>query len=113
MRPESYTPEQWQQVGPILDEALARLREKDRAVVTLRYLEGQGIPEVAVALGISEAAVSKRLTRSLSKLRSSFARKGVQLPIDGISRGDKGATYRALVPLYRVNTTYLGSATAT
>ncbi len=85
MRPESYTPEQWQKVGPILDEALARLREKDRAVVTLRYLEGQGIPEVAVALGISEAAVSKRLTRSLTKLRSSFARKGVQLPIDAMA----------------------------
>src|SRR5580658_5424630 len=85
MKPESYTPQQWQQIGPILDEALSRLREKDRAVVTLRYLEGRGIAEVAVALGISEAAVSKRLTRSLAKLRGLFARRGVQLPIDAIA----------------------------
>jgi RNA polymerase sigma factor (sigma-70 family) len=82
MKPESYSPKEWEQIGPLLDEALSKLREKDRAVVTLRYLEGRGIPEVATAMGISEAAVSKRLTRSLVKLRNRFSRKGLDLPID-------------------------------
>ncbi len=82
MKPESYSPKEWEQIGPLLDEALSKLREKDRAVVTLRYLEGRAIPEVATAMGISEAAVSKRLTRSLVKLRNRFSRKGLELPID-------------------------------
>ena len=36
MKAESYRPEEWQRVGPIVDEALSRLGQKDRTAVTLR-----------------------------------------------------------------------------
>ena len=51
-------------VSPLLDQALARLREGDRAVVTLRYLEGQSMSDVSAAVGISEAAAAKRIERA-------------------------------------------------
>jgi RNA polymerase sigma factor (sigma-70 family) len=79
MKAESYGPEEWQRVGPIVDEALSRLGQKDRTAVTLRYLEGREIREVAASMGVSEAAAAKRLTRALSKLRRLFARRGVEM----------------------------------
>ena len=62
MKAESYRPQDWERVGPIVDEALSRLGQKDRTAVTLRYLEGREIGEVAASLGVSEAAAAKRLT---------------------------------------------------
>jgi RNA polymerase sigma factor (sigma-70 family) len=79
MKAEYYKPEEWQRVGPIVDEALSRLGPKDRTAVTLRYLEGREIGEVAASMGVSEAAAAKRLTRALSKLRRLFARRGVEI----------------------------------
>ena len=79
MKAESYGPEEWQRVGPIVDEALSRLGQKDRTAVTLRYLEGREIGEVAASMGVSEAAAAKRLSRALAKLRRLFARRGVEM----------------------------------
>src|SRR5688572_18351942 len=36
----------WEELAPLLDQALSRLGEKDRSVVTLRYLEGKSVREV-------------------------------------------------------------------
>ena len=38
---------------PLLDGAMCQLRESDRAVVTLRFLEGRSMGEVGTAAGIS------------------------------------------------------------
>ena len=64
MKAESYRPEEWQRVGPIVDEALSRLGQKDRTAVTLRYLEGREVAEIAASMGVSEAAAAKRLSRA-------------------------------------------------
>jgi enterochelin esterase family protein len=52
-----------------LDAALARLREADRSVLTLRYLEEKSVAEVAKQLGISEEAAQKRIGRAMERLR--------------------------------------------
>ncbi|MCY2953904.1 MAG: sigma-70 family RNA polymerase sigma factor [Planctomycetota bacterium] len=52
-----------------LDAALARLREADRSVLTLRYLEEKSVVEVAQQLGISEEAAQKRIDRAMRRLR--------------------------------------------
>ncbi len=48
--------------------ALEKLRERDREVLVMRYLEGLSNAEIAVSLSISEAAVRVRHTRALDRL---------------------------------------------
>src|SRR5215469_16723555 len=44
----------WEQMAPILDEALASLSETDRQAVLLRFFENKGLAEVGNALRTSE-----------------------------------------------------------
>ncbi len=62
---------------PILDDAIASLGRSDRDAVLLRYFHGRQMREVGVALGVSEAAARKRVTRAVERLRNIFARRGV------------------------------------
>jgi RNA polymerase sigma factor (sigma-70 family) len=57
----------------LLDDAIASLKATDRNVVILRHLRRLEISQVAVALGISNAAVHKRLHRSIQRMREFFA----------------------------------------
>jgi RNA polymerase sigma-70 factor (ECF subfamily) len=50
--------------------ALARLGERDREVLVLRYLEQLSTREVAAVLGISEGAVKTRHSRALLRLQT-------------------------------------------
>jgi RNA polymerase sigma factor (sigma-70 family) len=67
----------WNQLAPLLDEAMSRLGEKDRAAVVLRFFKNKKISDVAAAMQVSEAAAQRRVLRALEKLRKSFARRGV------------------------------------
>jgi RNA polymerase sigma-70 factor, ECF subfamily len=53
----------------LLHAALARLGERDREVLVLRYLEQLSTRETAAVLGISEGAVKLRHLRALERLR--------------------------------------------
>jgi RNA polymerase sigma factor (sigma-70 family) len=68
-----------------LDGALARLRERDRAVIALRYLQGRSVIDVAAAVGVSESAAAKRIERALAKLRRILTRRGAILPAAGLA----------------------------
>lgn len=67
----------WQEVRPVLDEALADLRPEDRRAVLLRYLKDLPLAEVGAALRLSEDAARKRVDRALDQLREALARRGV------------------------------------
>ena len=69
--------EVWPKIAPLLDDAVAALREKERRAIVLRFYEGRSLREVGVALGASEEAAKKRVGRALEKLRESFAKRGV------------------------------------
>jgi RNA polymerase sigma-70 factor (ECF subfamily) len=49
--------------------ALARLGERDREVLVLRYLEHLSTREIAAVLGLTEAGVKTRQLRALQRLR--------------------------------------------
>ena len=50
---EAATPDPlWEQMSPLLDEAMAQLRQKDRDAVLLHYFENKTRKEVGVALGV-------------------------------------------------------------
>lgn len=67
----------WPKLAPLLDNAVASLREKDRQAILLRFYEGKNLRDVGNALGTSQDAAEKRVSRALEKLRSFFARRGV------------------------------------
>ena len=75
----------WEEMLPLLDEMLARLRQSDRDALVLRFFENKTLPEVGAALGLQERAAQKRVARSLEKLRLMFLKRGVALSTTAIS----------------------------
>jgi len=69
----------WEQLAPFLDEAVARLPEKERNAVLLRYFEDKSLAEIGAVLGVEPDAARMRVTRALEKLRSFLVRRGVAL----------------------------------
>ena len=69
----------WELITPQLDEALNHLSAQDRDVIVLRFLKRQDLRALGAALGISEDAAQKRVSRALEKLRGVLSRRGIGL----------------------------------
>src|SRR5271154_2280243 len=69
----------WEQVSPLLEDAMGRLGEKDRNAIVLRFFENRTPQEVAAALKLNEVTARKRVSRALERLRTFFAKRGVVL----------------------------------
>ena len=67
----------WEQMSPLLDEALATLGETDRQAVLLRFFENMSLAEVGNSLGTGEDTARKRISRALEKLHRYFSKRGV------------------------------------
>jgi hypothetical protein len=72
--------------GALLEEALSRLSEGEREALVLHYFEDRSYADMALALGLQEAAVRKRVSRALERLGAQLRR-----------RGFRGSTVAALV----------------
>ncbi len=70
-------PALWEQIAPLLDEAMGRLGEKDRNAIVLRFFENQSSQETAAALKLNEVTARKRVSRALEKLQKFFSRRGI------------------------------------
>ena len=70
-------PDAWGQIAPLLDDALARLGQKDYDALVLRFFENKSLGEVALAIGASEDTARMRVNRALEKLRKFFMKRGV------------------------------------
>ena len=70
----------WSEIEPVLNDALAALRERDRECVLLRFFQGLSFSEAGAALGLSEEAASKRVGRALDKMRVFLGKEGVIVP---------------------------------
>ena len=66
-----------EQMLAMLDELVAKLRERDRRPVIMRFYQRCSFAEIGQALGVSEEAARKRVTRSVDRLRAMFASRGV------------------------------------
>ena len=75
----------WEQIAPLLDEAMGRLGETDRNAIVLRFFENKSAQEVAAKLKLNEAAAHKRVNRAVEKLRKFFIKRGVTLTATGIA----------------------------
>ena len=71
------TTNEWEQLQPVLDEAMHTLADRDREAILLRFFEGRAFPEVGNKLGLSEEAARKRVNRALDDLRDALSKRGV------------------------------------
>jgi RNA polymerase sigma factor (sigma-70 family) len=77
---DSQTDGVWKQLEPLLEEGMARLNEKERALLALRFFENKTGAETAALLGIQEWAAHKRVNRAVEKLRRFFTNRGIIFP---------------------------------
>ena len=74
-----HTQENLAQIAPILDKAIDQLGAEDRTAILLRFFEQRDFPSVAQALGSTEDAARKRVSRALEKLHLLLAHRGLTL----------------------------------
>ena len=67
----------WEQLRPVIDDALHGLGERDREAVLLRFFEGRSFADVSAKLSVSEDAARMRVDRALERMRALLARHGV------------------------------------
>jgi RNA polymerase sigma factor (sigma-70 family) len=76
---------QWEQLAPLLDEAIATLGDKDRRAVLLRFFEKKSFGEIGVVLGGNENSARVRVVRAVEKLRAFFRGRGVTVSAVALS----------------------------
>lgn len=81
-KPESVAQEAaaWEMASPLLDEAMSKLPVGDRDAVVMRFFEDRSFVEIGQAMGSTEEACRKRVTRAVEKLKSWLTARGVVLP---------------------------------
>ena len=63
-------------VWPLLEAALATLPDAEREAVVMHHLQDRSYPEMAAALGVTEAAVRKRVSRGIHSLGAQLRKRG-------------------------------------
>lgn len=72
------TPEPgWDQLRPIIDQAMDELSEHEREAVLLRFFENLSLAEIGTKFSLSSDAARMRIDRALDKLRGALAKRGV------------------------------------
>src|SRR3989442_14261357 len=85
----------WDDLSPLLDEAMSRLGAKDRDAVLLRYFDRKELRAVGDALGTNEAAARKRVSRALERLRRYLTARGVSLSAGTLATALTGSAVQA------------------
>ena len=75
---------EWQRVAPVLDEAMAELNDAEREAIILRYFKNLDFAAVGRALGISDDAAQKRVSRAVERLRDLLQKRGVTVGAGGL-----------------------------
>ena len=61
------------QMAQLLEPALEKLSDTERAAFVLRHYEGSSIEDIAKALGVQTSAAKHSVFRAVQKLRRSLA----------------------------------------
>ncbi len=67
----------WEEIEPLVDEALTELPEPVRSLLIGHYLERRTQADIARRQGLSQSTVSRQLESGLQQLRDSLRRKGL------------------------------------
>jgi RNA polymerase sigma factor (sigma-70 family) len=74
----------WERIRPHLDEAMAELSDDDRDALLLRYFKNHDFHTVGRALGLSDDAAQKRVSRAVERLREFFFKRGVTIGVSAL-----------------------------
>src|SRR5665213_978017 len=66
----------WQELRPILDDAMHDLSSSDREAILMRYFERLPLLEIGARLRLKESAVHMRIERAIGRLRAALAKRG-------------------------------------
>ena len=77
MQPDPNETPAWNDLAPVLDEALNELNDTDRQALLLRYFNDQTMRDLGASLGVSEDAAKMRVSRALEKLRARLGARGL------------------------------------
>lgn len=88
----------WQQIEPLLDEAMAALAQADHDAIVLRYFEDKSLKEVGAVMGTSEDAAQKRVARALEKLRGGLQRCGLVITATALAAAVTTGAVQAAPP---------------
>ena len=75
----------WEQIRPVLDEALDSLGDGDREALLLRYFKNQDFRAIGQALGVSDDTAQKRVSRAVERLREFFSKRNVTIGASGLA----------------------------
>ena len=76
---------EWNEIAPLLEEAMLALSEADRTAVLLRYFENKPLREVGLEIGVSEDAAQKRITRAVETLRKLLRGRGIAITASSLT----------------------------
>ena len=76
---QDHSEENLARIAPVLDDAINDLGSEDRAAILLRFFEQMDFRSIGVALGSTEEAAKKRVSRALDKLHHQLTARGVAL----------------------------------
>ena len=107
---ESTDDEVWRQIGPLLDNAVATLNEKDQRAIVLRFYQSRSLREVGAALGGNEESAKKRVARALEKLQRFFSRRGVRSTTGMIAGAISGNSVHSAPPALAISVTAAATA---
>ncbi len=77
MQPAATEQSAWNDIAPVLDDALNELSDVERQVILLRFFEQKSMRELGQAFGIGEDAAKMRVSRAVERLRTLFQARGV------------------------------------
>ena len=85
LRTNSESAADWEQIRPALDEGLDSLGDEDREALLLRYFKNHDFRAVGLALGVSDDAAQKRVSRAVERLREFFSKRNVTIGASGLA----------------------------
>lgn len=85
--PGEPAPDPWQEVRPLLDDAINALSEPDRRVLLLHWFDRRTFADIAEKTGSTTAAAQRRGFRALDKLAAVLRRRGTVIPVAILAAG--------------------------
>jgi RNA polymerase sigma factor (sigma-70 family) len=82
-------------IAPLLDEIINELGDEDRRAILLRFYEKRDFRSVGEALGSSENAAQKRVSRALDQLHVILTRRGIALSVAALGAALAGEAVTA------------------